>query len=96
MKDPAKLQCEADTVIDQRRRERNRTSQRAFRARKEQYTKDLEWHYVNLRQRHEALVGVMRTITGCELELGQEALDIKGILAQSEMKKQRMTSYTSM
>lgn len=51
-----------------RRRERNRTSQRAFRARKEKYTHDLERHYIDLRHRYETLVVLVRRLTGMEPE----------------------------
>jgi hypothetical protein len=65
-----------------RRRERNRTSQRAFRARKEKYTQDLERHYIDLRQRYETLVVLLRKVTGFEAEnfLTQNHLDGKLML----------------
>lgn len=46
----------------QRRRERNRASQRAFRKRKEKYVQDLESHYLELRRRYEGLLVVLGKI----------------------------------
>lgn len=46
----------------QRRRERNRASQRAFRKRKEKYVQDLECHYLELRRRYENLLMVLGKI----------------------------------
>ena len=51
-------------VIDslQRRRERNRASQRAFRKRREKYVQDLESHYLELRRRYDGLLVVLSEI----------------------------------
>jgi len=70
-----------------RRRERNRTSQRAFRARKEKYTQDLERHYIELRQRYETLVVLLRTATGFEADsyLMQNQMNNKMIMSQEEI-----------
>jgi hypothetical protein len=46
----------------QRRRERNRASQRAFRKRKEKYVQDLECHYLELRRRYVGLLTVLDKI----------------------------------
>jgi len=72
-----------------RRRERNRTSQRAFRARKEKYTQDLERHYIELRQRYETLVVLLRTATGFEADpyLMHNQINDKMIMYQKETSK---------
>jgi len=46
----------------QRRREQNRAAQRAFRARKEKYTRDLENDYGNLVGRYNELVQLLRDV----------------------------------
>jgi hypothetical protein len=73
--------------MPQRRRERNRTSQRAFRARKEKYTHDLERHFVVLRHRYETLVALFRQLTGAEPELylNQHFLNSKDMFPKKDL-----------
>jgi len=43
-----------------RRREQNRVSQRAFRARKEEYINNLESHCIELQRKHDHLLFLLR------------------------------------
>ncbi|RFU31541.1 hypothetical protein B7463_g4836, partial [Scytalidium lignicola] len=50
-----------------RRREKNRVSQRAFRARKEKYTRDLEKQYRDLREKYERLMQIIVPLSNTKL-----------------------------
>jgi hypothetical protein len=60
----------------QRRRERNRASQRAFRARKEKYIRDFEDRYVELRQRYDGLLQLLQNSTGMTEVAGQTSEEV--------------------
>ncbi|KAH8805810.1 hypothetical protein F5884DRAFT_755366 [Xylogone sp. PMI_703] len=50
-----------------RRREKNRVSQRAFRARKEKYTRDLEKQYRDLREKYDRLMQIIVPLSNTKL-----------------------------
>jgi deoxyadenosine/deoxycytidine kinase len=60
----------------QRRRERNRASQRAFRARKEKYIQDLQDRYIKLQQRYDGLLQLLQNSTGMTEVTGKTSEEV--------------------
>lgn len=73
------MTLEANTL--QRRREKNRVSQRAFRARKEKYTRDLEKQYRDLREKYDRLMQIVVPLSNSKL-YGE--LNIQDLLLEDE------------